>query len=337
VPPPEHPASALALGPRWEPPEPFEELAEIAGIRVYLAGFSARDAAGRLATGSAAGLDRLPRERAYFELLERTSILDALAAAGETLPAVTCDGRRLGTVAYARVFPCEAPDGSYRHSLSNGVAAGATWAEACEAARLELAERDRVLGSWYGHGAPEPLALGDRVPAAWRREYDFRLVRFPPRSRHAQDEVAGLVALPSAPDRPLASGFGAARDLDRASEHAVRECIQALGFLWGEPIPAEDPAFEASPDFHQATYLRPQSHARLRAWLDGAHARTPDRLESPTQQGERIFVDLTPARLRGELVVAKAIENGELPLTFGLGHPNLLVPPSDSRRVHPIC
>lgn len=325
----------LPLSPRWATPQPFVETVDIRGCRLGLVGLSAESEDGELACGSAAAVGELPLARAYFELLERTSILDALA---EPVPerALWDESRReVGWCARDVAFPSAPPRAPWRYAFSNGVASHRTWLAACASARLELAERDAVLRCWYGCGAPTRQPLGDQVPANLRALFDFEAVSFHTARRGPfQPLVAGVFAFPKQPDGPIAYGFSARFTLDGALRDATRECLQSLGFLWGEALPEREPELQTAPAYHQEYYLHSRHHDRLRRWLDGAHADL--RAEPDTGLGAvSAYVDLTPPHLRGRIAVAKALADFELPLTFGLGHPCFRAAPAELR-VHPI-
>src|SRR5215216_4977883 len=130
--------NGLELGPHWSAVEVLAEQVQVFDVGVHLFGCSAKGPGGRIATGSAAALDSSPSERAYFELVERTSILSAVAAPERELEVVGIDGRARGSQPSACIFPAPNPAEPFAYSLSNGVALGTSWMGACEAARLEL-------------------------------------------------------------------------------------------------------------------------------------------------------------------------------------------------------
>ena len=77
------------LATSWHEPEVFEDLVEIAGVPIHLVGLCAKSDGGRDVTGSAASVDCPPRERAYFELLERTEAPKIATAPRKPAAAVT--------------------------------------------------------------------------------------------------------------------------------------------------------------------------------------------------------------------------------------------------------
>ena len=91
-------------------------------VPIHLVGLCAKSDDGRDVTGSAASVDCPPRERAYFELLERASLLDAVMGRSARLSVLDERGQNAGHSAHEAVFPLAPPDASFRYALSNGVA-----------------------------------------------------------------------------------------------------------------------------------------------------------------------------------------------------------------------
>jgi hypothetical protein len=320
----------------WSRPTLYLETATLGTLSLYLCGLAARSE-DEVVTGSAADLTATPLRRAYFELIERTSLVSAGRDSRRKFSLRDANGSGTGRAPFGRVFS-ESRDPRVRYARSNGVAAAATWRSACRAAHWELLERDRILRSWYGETRPHRLAL---PPSPWRvaleTQCDFQAFSFPPSRRSRQGAAVGVFAFPRTPGVALAYGFAAARNSMRAIDRAAAECLQRLGFLWGETIPTAQPAFAPTAEYHQEYYLQPSMHPRLRHWLAGEHARTPCKIAERTAAGRVLeFADLTPDELRGKLFVVKALPRSELDLTFGSGHPAVIGPLPDSFRVHPI-
>jgi hypothetical protein len=268
------------------------------GVAVHRAGITARGPAGTFATGAAADLSRSPLARARFELLERIT---------------------LATPRVAEVLPRSPAPTRWQPARSNGVALAHDWTAACERAFLELAERDRVLRSWYGETRPEPLAVSDAaLPPT--RSYDWRLVRLshaPVWSLHVH--VVAAFALPRDPSLPLLRGFAGARDEATAITRAIAECVQGLAFLWGEPNPTVAPECAPGPLYHLDFYLWPESHRIVRDWLDGdgRHLHRASAARRTHADPTVSFTDLTPESAAGRFRVARACCEGALPLVFG--------------------
>jgi len=321
------------------PPSLFTEAASLLGGTIHLAGVSSKIGE-ETVCGSAAAVGDLPLDRAYFELLERVSVLRAMARTDATFSVRGASGRRTGEVGHARLFSSpESP--SWRAARSNGVAIGSSWESAARHAHWELLERDRVLRSWYGESAPRPICGPDSLAHfPDRASLSYEIQAYELGSDH-EGVVAGVFAFPHGQE-PLSYGFAARSSRETAVSAAALECVQRLGFLWGEPVPTSDPEPAPCPDYHQEFYLVPANHRALRAWLSGEHVRFRGLLGHPeggreaTSSPAGDAADLTPPELAGRLCVAKAIHADRVPLVFGRGHPWLCeVPPPLA--VHPLA
>lgn len=307
--------------------DPFIDTLELEGHILGMVGLAA-EFEGKLVTGSAANLGEPPIERAYYEFLERLAI--ALAHADRSPKAcVDTTGRTCDPVAFDEVFPPD-PTPEQKLSVSNGVALHSERQKAATAALHELAERDRVLRSFYGEGAPVELPrhlLGPIVGFGAR--YEVSAYRF---GREDEEPcIAAVFGFPRKADTPLIYGFGGGADLQAALGAAERECLQRLAFLWGEEIPKAPPFPSPTPDYHQEAYLWPGSHAALRDWLWYGHGQL-EPARPPLNSRLARLVDLTPEFLRGRLHVMRALVPGAMPLCFGLDR-SLPEP----LRVHPIA
>jgi hypothetical protein len=333
------------LSPAWNPIELFAEIVELAGLELFLVGLSAT--CGKTGSvvgsvvGSAAEAGAHPARRAYFELLERSAVLDCIAQPDALYPLLSATGEQIGERGTRVVFPEAGEYESWAYAKSNGVAVGPDWTSACEHARAELVERHCVLCSWYGFS--EPLAiehLQDASLTALGGLYEFECYAFPAPGEPSH-EVVGVFGFPRTASSPLIYGFGADECRSGALERARRECLQRLAFLWGEAIPTREPPFGKTPNYHQESFLWPPMHARLRAWLRGDHVgratRAPALAAATAAAG---FVDLTPPHLlRGGGAhprVAKALPTFELQLTFGRGHPSVVIADA-ALAVHPVA
>jgi hypothetical protein len=324
------------LDPAWQRPQLFAETTLVAGIRVELCGLSTRRAE-TCATGSAAAVGEQPLARAYFELIERTSILQALLAPESCLCVRRRDRKPVGERGRACIF-LPAPDANCNYARSNGVAVGLDWSSACDAARRELIERDRVLRSWYGEATPLRVDLPTQRLSGLSTEYEIEAYRFAQPAGDDATCVAAVFAFPRRDTRPIGYGFGAHEDERLSIDKAARECLQRLGFLWGEALPSSEPAFVPNAEYHQEFYLQPWTERRLRAWLAGDHVP----LRCGIRQHERVcreraYADLTPKHLKKKLCVVKALPLSEIELAFGRGHPQVEPPLPEALLVHPIA
>ncbi|HEU5074314.1 MAG TPA: YcaO-like family protein [Polyangiaceae bacterium] len=311
--------------PHWGKPEVFADVVDIGGVRFYLDGLLASAGAEKTATGSAASVTGHQLDRAYFELVERTCLLDAIDASVPERAVLDAAGKQLGSCDQARAFPVSPAESAWAYARSNGVAAGPDWAAACAAAEAEARERHHVLSAWYGFAVPVPHPLDDLTLHALSPLYDFEAYSFPaPQNDRPSPSfsVIGCFGFPKATGAPFVAGFGAALDVSNAERRAVGETLQRLGFLWGEAIPDSEPPLARTADYHQELYLWPPMQRRVRAWLAGEHAGCCGAFP-PQIASHPGFIDITPVHLAPRLRVAKMITGLGLPLTFGLGHPQV--------------
>jgi hypothetical protein len=301
----------------------------LGGLELYMVGLVGSVPGGSGVIGAAADRQGFPVERAFFELIERVSLWVARMA-DKPLRVRDQAGALVQKVPALNVFPSDAAPARIRASLSNGVALQRSWSAACDAARCELVERDRVLRSFRGEFAPVALPVPDRELArALRKLYDLEAYAFAPGEQRVEHSVAGLFLFPRQPSYPLAYGFGAALDGTAALKRATNEALQRLAFLWDEALPTEPPLAAPTPDYHQEYYLYPPHHAQLRDWLAGrtrlARARTARSFD-----GEAVwYADLTPPALRTELCVVRASSPRAQALLFGRA-------PRSKAPVHPV-
>jgi hypothetical protein len=276
--------------------------------------------------------------RAYYELLERTSVLEALECGVDDYLVRDHEGRAVGKVGRNDVFPRSPEEATLVYSRSNGVAVASSWPAACRAAALELVERDRVLRSWYGALRPRAVPLGVwQPPTRLWDAYELEAHAFDGVDAACSVAVRGVFAFPRRPDAPLTYGFAAGATEQQALGAAMRECLQRLAFLWGEPLPAEPPAFAPTAEYHQEFFLQRSMHEHIRRWLAGRLVdRTPD-LGRPAKAFPDRFVDLTPPALAGRTHVVRALPGDELPLVFGRGHPKVSGVLPAELAIHPIA
>ena len=281
----------------WTLSEPFVDVIEISSIKLQLLGLVAESANFGPVTASAVCRQQVPWVRAYFELLERVSIL----LAREKLP---------------QIFNPTSPDQKWVYSKSNGVAAHTDSEQAKRASFFELVERDRVLRSWYGQIRPIPVEfpeppLAEALSAYYRFEaYDFG------------EGVGGVFGFPLAKQHPLVHGFGSRASLKEGLAHAVQETLQRLGFLWGEEVLVGQLEFSPTPDFHLEYFLSEEGAQRIRNWLDGKHLGRFQLQDIADPNSENIqYLDLTPLSLQEKVHIYQASAPSRIPLTFGLGNP----------------
>ncbi len=323
----------LPLPEGWSQPEVFADRLTVAGISVDRAGVASTGPSGLEVTGSAACRNGAARARADLELRERIATVEALARPDETWPTFGQAGEQLEPISGREAFPRNAPDDTWRFARSSGVALHDSWSRACAAALAELAERDRVLVSWYGDIEPVdvdvPAALRDTTGYAWRAV----ALPAPPGWWSESLHVVCVAGLPGERGNPLALGYGAASSEEEAKEKAAGEALQGLAFLWGETIPEAPPDLAPSALGHLEHWLHPGHHDALRTWLDGGH-RQHRRGAARDEDHAVRYLDLTPSWLPCGMRVAKAFCRAAEPLAFGRSPFGNHLP--DTMRVHPI-
>jgi hypothetical protein len=304
----------------WSPLEIVEDTILVEGALLHRAGLASVGPEGEEVTGSGAEADASPVRRSYFELLERVATLEALRRRQATYSLLTDAGMPAGHEMATTVFPESEDPARWRYARSNGVALHADWQTACTRARWELAERDRILRSWYGEIRPVRLAFPPSNALASIATYDWRAYAFPEPNAASFSlgaEVAGVFGFPDRLGAPLVMGFGARGDAAGALDAAGTEATQLLAFLWGEASPETAPAMGPTPVHHIDRFQWRPNHRQLRDWLDGAHEAHARSSPHVRVGGETTFVDLTPTWLTGGLRVAKAVCETATPLTFG--------------------
>jgi hypothetical protein len=327
----------------WTAPEVIEDLIVADAVAIRRSGLSTIATDGEEVCGSAAQIAGSALPRAWFELLERVSTLEAIRDRRPSYDLLNAGGERIDTWSDAEVFPESPAPTTWRYARSNGVALHRDWKTACQRALWELAERDRVLRAWYGATRPEriDLAVG-LTPFARTTSYEWRAYTFPlveDRARSSsfsrKTEVVGVFGFPTVGDCPLVLGFAGRDDRSAAVDAALGEATQQLGFLWGEPIADEAPAPMPTAMHHLDAYQVKGRHAVLQHWLEEGHGRFWSAPSSDGHSDESVgFVDLTPSWLEGDLRVAKAVCRGALPMIFGPSPFSAHMPPDLA--LHPI-
>ena len=305
-------------------PEGFGALEQVrdvvvaGGIELHRAGVCVVSPAGETITGSAAGTTGASTDRAHFELLERVATLEAIKT-GASHQLLSSRGQAVAEISPERLFP-ESPEPlRFRYARSNGVALHQSFRRAALRARWELAERDRVLRSWCGHGRPVPIAI-DHDACALRKSdgYFWQAFHLGRAAFAPEADVVSVIGFPSRRAEPLAMGFAARPGVGAAFEAALSESLQSLSFLWGEPLPSSPPPPGPTPLHHLEHFQYPPHHEQLRSWLSGEHF---DRAAAPSRATgkdlEVRFVSLTPDWLPPGLAVVKAVCDGALQLAFG--------------------
>lgn len=216
-------------------------------------------------------------------------------------------------------------------------------------AALELWERDAVLRSWFGASVPTDVSgYESKVTRKYRKSieevYMISTVSILPDHDMSGFQVAGVFAWPITKEAPFVYGFGSAFGIQGAIDHAFRECVQRMAFLWGEPIyEMIDAEFTPTADYHQDYFLRQKNQVKIIDWLDGRYYR-----ENLSKEATRTYdlndvayVQLTTPSVLGGVSVVRALDQTSLPLIFGVDYEHLLAPQwrvtAVNRCIHPIA
>ncbi|MEK6704515.1 MAG: YcaO-like family protein [Bdellovibrionota bacterium] len=318
------------LGLSWSNPEVHIEKVTVGDIEIHTVGVVSHASDFGEVWGSAAGLKASPVERAYFELLERIAIVEA--ESGQTdLGTINASGEAKDTVSYDKIFPESTAPSEWIFSRSNGVAIGRTISSAQLRSACELIERHRVLNMWYKKKAPKPYPDSCDINESkfydtyTFHKYDFGYVKVGDNPVF----VVGVLGVPKNPAWPEVMGFGSYSSFEYALKKAFEECIQRIGFLWGEEYSDFDKIiFSPSPLYHQEVYLSGHGRRLLATWLSGNAS-----LNDSGDEFDITWADLTPERWRGKLHVLRAISGEAIPLIFGRWNPSSL----DEMMIHPIA
>ena len=335
----------LAILADWTLASPFEQIMEIEGLENFLSGLQATHPQWGEVVGSAASQKSFPSQRAFFELVERISILESMSQDIFKL-------RDMQTTKITRLAPINSlypylanQDGSeklsFQYAKSNGVALHNSWTEACQSACFELVERHLVLSSWVGLTQPI-LVRNDSIVKELQQlcqAYEVLSISFGQQNVSCISSpiyVGGLVLLSKKWDAPLVVGFGAGLSLQEALLKASNEGLQRLGFLWGEEIPLCEPEFQPSPLYHQEYFLVPKSRSKLESWLEGKFLVPADDASQEISTLQIQFADLSSFK-RPEFRVAKALCPQAMPLVFGRWREREFSGLPEERLIHPIA
>ncbi len=309
----------------WKLIDELNENVDLFTAKIQIAGKAAQhELLGTSVTGSSASWTQNPEAFAYFELLERMAIVEALdrhkSNEGQVWRLI--DPHRGGSRGEAvEIFQNSSKPDIWQPSKSNGVALGSSWQHASQNAVCEAVERHLVLASWYGALIPQKLEAG-ALPLALAplaRHYNVMHYSFgelPTAATRTPVAVTGTFFWPRKPNAPLIYGFGAGLSSNEALQKSLKEAVQRLSFLDGEEVPEIEPLFSPTPDYHQEYFLHPERQEVLSKWLRGEFFKGSESTQLLDTRNPVQFVDLTPSTLE-TLVVVKALTPSLLPLCFG--------------------
>ncbi len=300
----------------WKVIESVDDQISFLGSNIRRCGLTAQSSQTQI-SASAANLEKdglSTIQRAWYELVERVSIVEAMASDG---PFRTFDIFRneLPPLPKAEVFKVSSEPLKWQYAKSSGVAAGIEFQDCAMRAAAELFERDRILSHWYVQHPPR--LLNQKVASLDFLSDDYEL------SFHVFSErpfvVTAIFGFPRKHQRPLIFGMSSDSDLNRSLERASAELLQRLAFLIEDEVSETDPDFSATPNYHQEYFLVPKNHARIRNWL--FKPPQSDFKEEAIGLSDFRFVDLTPEDKNGKICVLKAMCPKLVQLTFGRWNP----------------
>ena len=306
----------------WKIIDFFEDTSDLIPNGLQMRGLVARNELHKeTATAAASEAGTSPTARAYFELIERISILEAMRS--PTL---------------SQHFPKSSDPTNWTYAKSNGVALYSDRKEAQRRALAELIERERILRSWSGFITPQRKDFFESHSIQELRDlYHVQAFAFDDSSDALSEiHVAACFIFPKTPSAPFVYGFGAAGSPQKAQQKAADECLQRLGFLWGEEWSEEPLPFAPTPDYHQEFYARPEGLARIRNWLGYGHQQFATAGIPDSRSGHVNYIDITPDSLRGLLYVMKATSEGRETLAFGKKAPDCNPTLPEDLWIHPL-
>lgn len=309
----------LPLADCWSAIELFTETVNIGATHLNLAGVMATSESGLSIAGSAVESRNSPIPRAYYELVERSAVAEFRKRA-EISPNQEIIAFNTGrSCTFANLFPNTDDQTQSKCSLSNGVALGRERSLVCQLALRELIERHLILLSWYENISPEVKPIGE-IFAEFDGPYNMAAANFGSiecKNENTCLHVAGVFGMPTSSKAPLIMGMGCDVSWGKALKKAESECMQRLGFLWGEDIPTKEPEFSPTPEYHQDYYLFPKNHRVIEKWLNDGKPITESNLMNSTLITPVDFFDITPESIKGNAFVIKAVCEETLPLMFG--------------------
>lgn len=327
---------------KWDRLETFVETQNIEDIAINMVGLSLDHHPVLPIIGSAANLQEPPWERAYFELLERGYLLNIESQCKDEpftrFHLLDQNKKLISYISGARIFK-EAPiEDLWRYARSNGVALHTNFESAATNAVNELLERDRFLRFWYSRRAPRYLKNWvQHLPANLFHLYDLRAYLFDEPGDFEQGIfVVVIFGFPKKLGPPFLIGLGCANTVESAFQKSLSETYQRLGFMWDEKPPTRFPDFSLTPDFHLHYYEHPDSWSFLKKWLEQEFA--PRELNfAPVKKSDIFLVNLELESIPKNLFLIKAVANNAIPLTFGIGNPNLPFLLVGQEGIHPIA
>lgn len=334
------------LSDEWSRPEIYSEEFKFNELTLNLVGLSTFNKNDTLVTSSATAIRSFPIERAFFELIERTSIIEAENKKNSIFQSYKKNGQMVASKTHKEVFLSESNPEVSQYSKSNGVAVQLTQEKAIQNSLNELVERDKIIRSWFGENKPLKIIpifnYYEKIKKELNKDYTISSYIFKsPLTEQTtyldKINVVGTFGFPKDENRPLLLGFGASENLQMAITHSLDECLQRLGFLWDESISPVLPEFSPSALYHQEYFLRKEGIEKIKKWLKGQHAHGQFNKSIFQEDNDLVtFIDITPEHLTDKLKVMKAQSGHHVPLIFGKGYADFFPESAENLFIHPI-
>lgn len=323
---------------QWKIDEAVQNHVTIEGLTLSFCGIQATHPTFGAIVGSATEVFGDPWDRAWYELVERISIVEAIKATPSQFITRDITGKSIGMLPFQQVFPSPPPgeEKTWQPAKSNGIAIEQSWEKAATKAVWELAERHLILETWLGIRQPQAIdSPSIKHVHALKNIFDVQCISFGSVHANASEiHSCGVFLFPKSEQVPLIFGFGAAPEQAWALAKAEAEALQRLSFLWGETIPTELPELAPNALYHQEYFLVPAMLPLVKKWLNGKF------LNSNTKKPEEVlsvqFVDLSSYAPNG-LYLARAIAHNSLPVMFGRYREKEFKTLEEERVIHPIA
>ncbi len=301
------------------------------GIKAWSVGLTANNLSGLEVSASAVGSDKkLSIERAYFELIERASIIDSIQ-------------NKVGH------FQVSTQPDEWTFAKSNGVAAHKHFENAKTNAILEVVERDHVLRSWYYQDNPTLIANnGAEILLPLMSYYNIQVAIIHQEKLPILDKevyTIGVFAFPKSTNSkkfPVLCGFACRASIREATTHAANEAIQRLVFLHDETI-SNDIIFSPTPMFHLDYASTDEGMDKIWHWINAERANqhsssiNQDLIFCDTSLDQWTIHELVLPLQSGEPYVVQACNTNRMPLTFGRGNPSVVEGFNEKFWIHPIA
>lgn len=320
----------------WSISDSFSDQVKIdESSKIYLYGFVAQHEDFGEAYGSSGSLEDDNGIGAWFELIERISLVEKIKAdSSTTYSSYLFDGNPSKSYLQKELFP-KSPSKDFEFAKSNGVATHTDIIEARSRTAFELIERERIIKSWYLKAPPKCLDISNEFSKGFVDRFQFIEGDFGSSDVDGLGSIytSGVFLFPKKKENIAIYGFGAGLSNSDAKAKAAREAIQRLGFLWEEEPLDSAPSFSPSPSYHQEYFLQKNQEKYLKEWISLEHNKP---INLP--KASKIVIDYVDLTLENfiDSYTVRAYCSDLMPLVFGKWYHNKFEV-SDSKLIHPVA